>query len=266
MKLTILGTGNANVTECYNTCFALSDGDRHFLVDAGGGNRILKVLKDAGIGLTDIHDIFITHEHVDHLLGVVWLIRMIGQKMNQSKYAGELRIYCHSDLISTVSTIAELTIQKKVTKHIGERILLIPLSDGEKKEILDCEVTFFDIGSTKAKQYGFTMNLPGNVKLSCCGDEPYNPCEYEYVKGSTWLMHEAFCMYREADRFKPYEKHHSTVKEACELAETLGVSNLILYHTEEENLKNRKELYTAEGKEYYSGSLYVPDDLETFEL
>ena len=49
MKLTILGTGNATVTECYNTCFALSDGNRHFLVDTGGGNRILKVLKDTGI-------------------------------------------------------------------------------------------------------------------------------------------------------------------------------------------------------------------------
>ena len=80
MKLTILGTGNATVTECYNTCFALSDGNRHFLVDTGGGNRILKVLKDTGIQLEDIHDIFITHEHIDHLLGVIWLIRMIGQK------------------------------------------------------------------------------------------------------------------------------------------------------------------------------------------
>ena len=46
MKLTILGTGNAAVTECYNTCLALSDTNandaKHFLVDGGGGNRILK--------------------------------------------------------------------------------------------------------------------------------------------------------------------------------------------------------------------------------
>lgn len=266
MKLTILGTGNASVRECYNTCFALSGEEGHFLVDAGGGNRILKVLADTGIRMQDIHDIFITHEHVDHLLGVVWLIRMIGQKMNQGKYDGELRIYCHSGLTKVIKTIAELTIQAKVTKHIGERIMLIPLSDGEKKEILGCEVTFFDIGSTKAKQYGFTIMLPGNVKLSCCGDEPYNPCEYEYVKDSDWLMHEAFCMYSEAEHFRPYEKHHSTVKEACELAEKLGVSNLILYHTEEENLKDRKRLYTEEGKAYYSGNLYVPDDLETFTI
>ena len=64
MKLTILGTGNATVSECYNTCYAISDEGKHFLVDAGGGNRILKVLKDTGIDMNDIHDIFVTHEHV----------------------------------------------------------------------------------------------------------------------------------------------------------------------------------------------------------
>ena len=88
MKLTILGTGNAAVSECYNTCFVLSDKEEHFLVDAGGGNRILKLLKDAGIELEDIHDIFVTHEHIDHVLGVIWLIRMIGQRMNQADMKG----------------------------------------------------------------------------------------------------------------------------------------------------------------------------------
>lgn len=266
MKLTILGTGNAAVTEVYNTCFAFSDGDRHFLVDAGGGNQILKRLKDAGIPLKDIHDIFITHEHIDHLLGLIWLVRMIGQNMNKGKYEGDLRIYCHSDLIPVIKTITDLTIQKKVTKHIGERIQLIPVEHGETKEIIGCPVTFFDIWSTKAKQYGFTIMLPGNVKFTCVGDEPYNERDYEFVKGSDWLMHEAFCLYGEADEFGPYEKHHSTVKEACQTAEELQIPNLILYHTEDKNIARRKELYTNEGREFYHGSLYVPDDMETFEI
>ena len=86
------------------------------------------------------------------------------------------------------------------------------------------------------------------------------------MKGSDWLTHEAFCLYGEADKFKPYEKHHSTVKEACQLAEELQIPHLILYHTEETHLKERKELYTREGREYYHGKLFVPDDLEVFEL
>ena len=30
MRLTMLGTGNAMVTECYNTCFVIKDEDKNF--------------------------------------------------------------------------------------------------------------------------------------------------------------------------------------------------------------------------------------------
>ena len=67
----------------------------------------------------------------------------------------------------------------------------------------------------------------------------------------------------DAEHYAPYEKHHSTVKDACTAAEKLHVENLILYHTEDSDMGTRKERYTAEGKRYYKGNLYVPDDLET---
>lgn len=266
MKLTMLGTGNASVKDCYNTCFVLSEGNQHFLIDAGGGNQVLKRLDEVKIRLKDIHDIFITHEHIDHILGVFWLIRMIGQQMHQGKYAGELRIYCHEELNTTIRTIAQLTIQDKVLKLLDDRIQLIVVRIGDTKEILGCPVTFFDIGSTKAKQYGFTITTEKGKKITCCGDEPYQECEREYALGSDWLLHEAFCLFAERDLFKPYEKHHTTVKEACMIAEELKIPNLILYHTEEVNLQERKRLYIEEGRRYYSGNLWVPDDGEVFEL
>ena len=49
MKLTMLGTGNAVVTACYNTCFVLQEGGLYFLVDGGGGNTLLLRLKQADI-------------------------------------------------------------------------------------------------------------------------------------------------------------------------------------------------------------------------
>ena len=106
------------------------------------------------------------------------------------------------------------------------------------------------------------MLLPNGVKFTCCGDEPYNEKDYEFVKGSDWLTHEAFCLYRDRDIYKPYEKHHTTVKEACEHAEELRAKNLILYHTEDKNLADRRKLYTEEGQQYYHGNLIVPDDLD----
>ncbi len=110
------------------------------------------------------------------------------------------------------------------------------------------------------------MELENGDKITCCGDEPYNSCVKQYAENSKWLLHEAFCLVSQAEIFHPYEKHHSTVKDACEIAQELNVRNLLLYHTEDRNLSQRKELYENEGKKYFKGNLFVPNDLETFVL
>ena len=51
----MLGTGNAGVTRCYNTCFAIRTAENVLLVDAGGGNGILVQLEKAGIAIERIH-------------------------------------------------------------------------------------------------------------------------------------------------------------------------------------------------------------------
>ena len=140
------------------------------------------------------------------------------------------------------------------------------MEDGEQQRILGRPVTFFDIGSTKDRQFGFSMELGEGKRLTCCGDEPYHDCEERYVRGSDWLLHEAFCLSSQADVFRPYEKHHSTVADACRLAQSMGVKNLVLYHTEDKNIRDRKALYTREGCEFFHGRLYVPEDLEEIEL
>ena len=50
------------------------------------------------------------------------------------------------------------------------------------------------------------------------------------------------------------------------MAVDLNVENLILYHTEDKNIEHRQELYLEEGKAYYDGNLFVPDDLDVIEL
>ncbi len=263
MKMTMLGTGSAVVTECYNTCFVLSDGDKYFLVDGGGGNGILRQLKKAGIDWKKIHDIFVTHRHMDHILGVMWMIRMITQAMKQDAYKEKVRIYGHKKVLLILDDMSHMLLSKKETEFIGKRILFMPVSDGDVYEIIGHKTTFFNIHSSKTKQHGFAMYLNETDKLSCCGDEPYNDLERMYVQGSRWLLHEAFCLDEDASVYSPYEKHHSTVKDACITAEKLQVENLVLYHTEDSDITARKERYTAEGRQYFSGSLYVPDDLET---
>lgn len=266
MKLLMLGTGHALVTGCYNTCFALQEHGEYFLVDGGGGIGILSQLKKAGIDWRLIKNIFVTHKHIDHLLGVIWLLRVICEHMDRGEYRETITLYAHQELLKTICNVASMLLQAKDAQHIGDQVRLVSVSDGSEYEIMGHKTVFFDVHSTKTKQFGFVFYLNDNEKLSCCGDEPYNALNRKYVEGSKWLLHEAFCLYSDVDVYSPYEMHHSTAKDACQVAEELGVENLILYHTEDSDLKNRKARYTAEGREYFKGGLYIPDDLETLQL
>lgn len=257
--VTMLGTGHATVTKCYNTCFVLREHERCFLVDGGGGNQILRILEERDIALVQIHDLFITHSHSDHILGAVWIVRGVGQLMLAGKYDGEFRIYACDEVMENLLTICRIVLMKKVTDFFGGRIRLVRLRDGESHTILDRKITFYDIMSTKLIQYGFKI---AEEKLLFCGDEPLNRAFYPEAQGVSWLLHEAFCLYSEKEKFGPYEKHHSTVRDVCQTAESLHVKNLVLMHTEDSHIQDRKRLYKEEGEKVYSGRVWVPDDGE----
>ncbi len=266
-SITMLGTGNAMVTKCYNTCFfvTLEDGNI-FLTDAGGGNGILRQLSETDFSWEKCHHMFVTHGHTDHVLGVIWVIRKVADLMNKGAYAGEFHIYGHDVVCDMLRQMTKLTLKKKDFAQLDARIFLHEVKDGEVRSFLGHSLTAFDICSTKAKQFGYMLTFPDGLRLTCLGDEPYNEHDRAYAEGADYLMAEAFCKYGDRDTFHPYEKNHSTVREASELAEKLGAKNLILYHTEDKTIATRKADYTAEAREYFHGTVYVPEDLEVIPL
>ncbi len=264
-KIIILGTGNAQALNCYNTCFALKNRNEYLLVDAGGGNGILKMLEEKSIGLENIHHAILTHSHTDHILGMIWIFRMVAASMKKGDYNGTFTVYCHDVAKDALLTILKLTIPRKFTDLIGEKIFIREIHDGETLEIMGCDITFFDILSTKAKQYGFLFET-GHGRFVCLGDEPCNELNQKLIYDAYIVMHEAFCLYEDRDIFKPYEKHHSTAKDAAIIADQCNVKNLILYHTEDKDLKSRKQKYREEASLYFKGKIYVPDDGEEIDI
>lgn len=265
-KIIMLGNGSAMVTKCYNTCFTISDSDEYFLVDTGGGNTILSNLDKKNIEINKIHNVFISHAHNDHITGIVWIIRAVCQKIIEGKYGDNLYIYSHNNNIEIIKTISNLLLQDKFTKYLDDRVKFVAIEDKVCLDILNWKVEFFDIKSTKMLQFGFKIIFKSGRKLVFLGDEPLNKSLADYVDKCDYLMHEAFCLYSEREKFKPYEKHHSTVRDACINASNLKVKNVILIHTEDKNLNNRKKLYLEEGKKYFDGNITVPNDLEEIYL
>ncbi len=186
--------------------------------------------------------------------------------MKSGKYEGQLNVYGHCKVLDALDGICRLTLSPKQLEPFGERIFFREVSDGEDVSIRDIRLTCFDIMSEKEKQFGFRATLPGGKTLVCLGDEPYDERNSRHVCGADLLMCEAFCLYRDRDVFKPYEKHHSTALEAGAVAAQCNVRNLLLYHTEDRTLAERKAAYSAEAAVNFKGGIFVPDDLEVIEL
>ena len=98
------------------------------------------------------------------------------------------------------------------------------------------------------------------------GDVPCSDKLYDKIRNTDWVLHEVFCLESEEAKFKAREKFHSTVKDVAQKMEMLNVKNIVSWHTMDNNIQHRKELYTKEAKEFFGGNVYVPNDLEIIEI
>lgn len=79
-RIVMLGTGNGGTINLYNTCFVIQNDIGNFLVDTGGSIEIIKRLEQVNIDYKNIKNIFLSHSHTEHILGLFWLFKNIMQK------------------------------------------------------------------------------------------------------------------------------------------------------------------------------------------
>lgn len=265
MKATFLGTGCAMVLKRYNTCFLLEQDDHKLLVDAGGGSEILIRLDKLGIPVTALGGMFVTHSHSDHILGTPWVIRAVATAMAEEGYTGTFTVAACQRTLSDIRTICEMILGKKLTKFFDSQILFRQVSDGEALDLAGFHITAFDIGSKKMQQFGFLLDLPDGQHLCFAGDEPVKPSTEKYAKGAKWLFSEAYCLHADRDIYKPYERSHVTSLDAGNLAQEMGVRNMVIYHTADYG-SDRRDRMTQEAASVFSGNIYVPEDMESIQL
>lgn len=265
-KLIFLGTGHALAYHCYTTCLALTDGHRTFITDGGGGNGVFMQMERAAMSPDEVTDLFISHCHTDHLIGAIWLVRVIGHQFDRSGRTTPLHLYGHKKVLDTFRTICGLLLSGQVMSHFDKDIIFHEVTSGDTHTIGPWQVTFFDTGAAKTIQYGWRAMLANGKSVVFLGDEPLSDVGLPYAKNADYLIHEAMCLESEASRYHPHRIHHSSVVDAANNATRANAKTLILFHCEDTDLDSRKMRYIAEATPHFAGAVFAPDDLDVLTL
>ena len=295
MRLVFLGTSAAQPTpERGLTCICLEKEGEILMFDAGEGAQI-SYLK-SGLGWNKKMKIFVTHLHGDHCIGILGLL----QTMTLQNRTEPMEIYGPDGIEEfiaanikvlnfglsfpvMITTVREGTVVNEKTytinsceadhsvisysylfqekdkpgrffpdkaKELGvpEGELWHKLQTGQDIQVGDKIVKSSDV--LGEKRLGKKIGISGDTRPTKKLEEFFKDCDY--LSFDSTFSHEL--------QNKALETHHSTAKEAADLAKKANVSNLILTHFSARY--NDESVLLEEAKTIHSSVIAAKDLLE----
>lgn len=265
MQVTFLGTSAALPTVDRNVSALMVEREGELLLfDCGEGTQRQMMRYTSGFA---VEDIFITHYHADHILGIPGLLRTMGLQGRTAP----VRLHGPRGAQRQLGPLITLGMERPkfpveiVEVHVGE---ILPRGEydivaGEAKHKGDCHsyaiverdrLGRFDperartLGIPEGPMWGKihkgepvilpdgTIVAPAELvgppragrRLVISGDTGPSPSVTELARGADLLIHEATFGEDEAERAR--ETGHTTAAEAAEVARDAGVRRLVLTH------------------------------------
>lgn len=256
-KIIFLGTsyGMPKIAAC--SSIFIEDEANNILLDVGGGHEIIRQFYKAGKNPAGIRNIFLSHYDSDHILGIIPLVRVF----KGIKEPVKINIFCSAEVRSALEALFQVVAHKHWEKA-KEIISFTIISDGLLVSSKGWKITFFDLKSNKSPQFGCVIEFQDGKRVSFLGDEPLRETNLPLLLGSDILIHEAFCLDADSERFSPHPKNHSTAREAAINAAKAQAKMLVLCHMEDETLVTRKQAYAVEIQKEFKGDVFIPVDLD----
>jgi ribonuclease Z len=295
MRLVFLGTSAAQPTpERGLTCICLEKEGEILMFDAGEGAQI-SYLK-SGLGWNKKMKIFVTHLHGDHCIGILGLLQTMtlqnrtepmeiyGPDGTEEFIAANIKVLNFGlSFPVMITTVREGTVVNEKTytinsceadhsvtsysylfqekdkpgrffpdkaKELGvpEGELWHKLQTGQDIQVGDKIVKSSDV--LGEKRPGKRIGISGDTRPTKKLEEFFKDCDY--LSFDSTFSHEL--------QDKALETHHSTAKEAADLAKKANVSNLILTHFSARY--NDESVLLEEAKTIHSSVIAAKDLLE----
>jgi ribonuclease BN (tRNA processing enzyme) len=269
LHVRMLGTGGAVNEERHQACLLVGWGDEsaggRLLLDTGSGLDVVRQLVAVGCAPTAVRDIFVSHQHVDHVGGLepllLWnIIRSFRERGEPPDE--DTRVYAEPRILADIERLLE-AIASVAPRLFGPRLRLLPTMDGATLPVRGGgRLTTFlvDHQPRDGGAMGCLVELDG-VRLAYSGDTRPTARLIEAAQGVDVLVHEAGGLDEQATEV--HRQGHSTAGDAARIAKAAGVGRLVLSHVPIEALS---EPMLAEARSAFDGPVDLATDLALIEI
>ena len=264
LSLRLLGTGGAANAERHQACLLLTWGDDsqggRVLLDTGNGMDVVRQILASGFAPDQVRDIFVSHQHVDHVGGLEPLLLWSAiQSLRQRGRAPTepTRVYAEPRIIGDIRVLLD-AVASAVPRLLGDSLQLVPMVDGAVAPLRGgARLTTFlvDHLPVEGGAMGCVVELDG-VRLAYSGDTRPVPRLIEVAQGVDVLIHEAGGL--DEHRVEVHRLGHSTADDVGRAARAAAVGRLVLTHIPNEALV---EPMRAEAAAAFGGPVGLATDL-----
>lgn len=287
----ILGCGSALPTTRHNASSqVIRIGNKQFMIDCGEGTQLQ--LRRGHVHFSFINHIFISHLHGDHCFGLIGLIStfaLLGRTAPLHIYADSMLetlmkphldffckgmnypIFFHGIDATKHNIIYEdntITVETLPQKHRMPCCGFLFKEKPKKRHLIGDAVNYYNIPAymRQAIKDGADFTTPDgevipNARLTreadpsrsyaYCSDTLPCPGNCEYLKGVDLLYHEA--TFADSEKERAAITHHSTARQAAEIARQAGVKRLVLGHFS--SRYDNEDTLLAQAQEIFPDSL-----------
>ncbi len=266
-------------------CIAIRVDGNVYLFDSG--ECCQKQLIKYKVGYGSIRNIFISHLHLDHFLGIYGLIETL--RMTTDVKYEKLNIFAPKGFSSLLINNWEFLNIKKIRQGKLLRVKDVEISafkvkhnknsygfvieederikfNAEKAKKLGVKGRMFKlieekgeikIGERKIKLNEISKKIKGR-KIVYTGDTAYCKNTIKFAENADILIHEA--TFREELEEEARKTGHSTTKDAALIAKEAGVKTLILTHISARYKEEEAEEIKKEAEKYFKGRIIIAYD------
>lgn len=266
MEVTLLGTGTPVPSiERLGPATAVEVNGRFFIFDSGRGTTIR--LHQAGISLSKIEHVFLTHLHSDHISGLsdLWLTSWIWQRSNKLKLTGPKGTQALAKHL-TLAHQADLHYRTKHTK-LNKTLFEITshdiASEGVVYDSNGVKITAFLVNHSPVEPaYGYRIDS-GEQSIVISGDTTYSKNLIQFSKNVDLLIHEIAAA--DADilarnpRLKKIMSYHTTPEQAVNVLKVTKPKATVFTHVLLFGVDAKKALESIHT--YFSGDVRIGQDL-----